>query len=94
MVVVKEFSLEESYEKFLMDLIAQIVKLRIEEGLSQKELALRMGVKPISVKKFEDMEGNLNLEFVYKLLKALDAELIIRRVDCVEGRVSEREEIL
>jgi len=78
---VKEFSLEEGYEKFLMDLIAQIVKLRIEKGLSQKDLALKMGVKPISVKKFENMEGNLNLKFVYKLLKALDAELIIRRAD-------------
>lgn len=87
----KEFSLEESYEKFLMDLIAQIVKLRIEKGLSQKDLALKMGAKPISVKKFENMEGNLNLKFVYKLLKALDAELIIRRVNDVEGRVSERE---
>ena len=81
----KEFSLEESYEKFLMDLIAQIVKLRIEEGLSQKGLALRMGVKPISVKKFEDMEGNLNLEFVYKILRALNAEFVIRRIDNVEG---------
>ena len=81
----KEFSLEESYEKFLMDLIAQIVKLRIEEGLSQKELALRMGVKPISVKKFEDIEGNLNLEFVYKILRALNAEFVIRRIGDVEG---------
>jgi len=87
----KEFSLEGGYEKFLMDLIARIVKLRIEKGLSQKDLALRMGVKPISVKKFENMEGNLNWKFVYKLLKALDAELIIRRANDVEGRVSERE---
>jgi len=75
----KEFSLEEGYEKFLMDLVAQIVKLRIERGLSQKDLALKMGVKPISVKKFENMEGNLNLEFVYRLLKALDAELVIKQ---------------
>lgn len=68
---------EEEYQKFLMDIIAQIVKLRIERGMTQTELAKKAGLKQSAVSRFENLGTNPTIKFLYKFLKALDGRIAI-----------------
>jgi len=60
---------EEEYQKFLMDIIAQVIKLRIDRGLSQTDLASLSGFKQSAISRFENLGKNPTLKFLFKLLK-------------------------
>ena len=68
---------EEEYQAFLMDIIAQVVKLRIDRGLSQTDLAHLSGLKQSAISRFENLGKSPTLKFLFKLLKALDGEIEI-----------------
>jgi len=68
---------EEEYENFLIKLVTQIVKLRIEKGITQKELAKKLGTKQSAISRLENVSVNPTLKFLFKILKALDAEIKI-----------------
>ena len=70
-------NVEEEYQKFLMDIIAQVVKLRIDRGLSQTDLAKLSGLKQSAISRFENLGSNPTLKFLFKLLKALDGKIEI-----------------
>ena len=60
---------KEEYQKFPMDIIAQVVKHRIDRGLSQTDLANLSGLKQSAISRFENLGKNPTLEFLFKLLK-------------------------
>ena len=68
---------EEEYQAFLMDIIAQVVKLRIDRGLSQTDLAKLSGIKQSAISRFENLGKSPTLKFLFKLLKALDGDIKI-----------------
>ena len=68
---------KEEYQKFPMDIIAQVVKLRIDRGLIQTDLANLSGLKQSAISRFENLGSNPTLKFLFKLLKALDGEIEI-----------------
>lgn len=74
----KADDIEEEYENFLIDIVAKIVKLRIEKGLSQKDIAKKIGTKQSAISRFENFSSNPTLKFIFKILKALDAEFEVR----------------
>jgi len=74
---IKPANLKEEYYAFLMDIISQIVKLRIDKGLTQKELAHLAGLKQTSVSKFENLDTIPSLKFLFKLLKSLNGKIEI-----------------
>ncbi|SHH27633.1 helix-turn-helix domain-containing protein [Thermosipho atlanticus] len=76
---------EEEFENFLIKLISQVVKLRVEKGLSQKDLAKKIGTKQSAISRFESFSSNPTLKFLFKVLKALDAEFEIKSKEQVQN---------
>ena len=57
--------------------IEMIIKKRIEKGLSQKELARKIGTKQSAISRLESGTYNPSLSFLQKVSEALDAKLKI-----------------
>ena len=58
-------------------LIELIIKRRIEQGLTQKELARKIDTKQSAVSRLESGSYNPSLAFLQKVAEALDARLKI-----------------
>ena len=56
----------------------QIIKYRIEQGLSQKELAEKIGTKQSAISRLENDNYNPSVEFLDKVANALGKKLEIR----------------
>lgn len=58
-------------------LIRQLIRLRVSQGLTQKQLAKKLGTKQSAISRLE--RGNLSttLRSFYKIAQALNAELKI-----------------
>lgn len=63
--------------KVLYDIKREIIRLRIEQGLSQKELADKINTKQSAISRLESGEYNPSLEFLSKVANALGKELQI-----------------
>lgn len=63
--------------KVLYDIKREILKLRIEQGISQKELADMINTKQSAISRLESGEYNPSLEFLAKIANALGKELHI-----------------
>lgn len=59
-------------------IIDQIIDKRIKKGMSQMDLALKMGTKQPSIARFESGDYNPTLSFLKKISKALDSKLEIK----------------
>jgi len=59
------------------ELIQMIVKERIRQGLTQKELARQIGTKQSAISRLERGTANPSLAFLRKLTKALGGRLHI-----------------
>ena len=55
----------------------QLIKLRSEQGLSQDELAKKVGTKQSAISRLESGEYNPSIEFLGKIAAALGKELHI-----------------
>lgn len=60
------------------EIIEKIIRSRIEEGITQKELAKRMKTRQSAISRLESGRANPSLSFLQRLAKALDARLEIR----------------
>ena len=56
----------------------QIIKYRIENNLSQKELAEKIGTKQSAISRLENDDYNPSVEFLDKVANALGKKLEIR----------------
>ena len=59
------------------EIMAALIKRRLEKGLTQKELAKRVGTKQSSIARLESGTYNPSLNFLKKVTHALDARLQI-----------------
>lgn len=59
------------------DLIANVMRKRIEKGLTQRELAQKMGTKQSAISRFESGNYNPSLAFLQKIAQALEGELMV-----------------
>lgn len=59
------------------DLIASVMRKRIEKGLTQKELAEKAGTKQSAISRLESGDYNPSFDFLQKIAKALEAKLTI-----------------
>jgi ribosome-binding protein aMBF1 (putative translation factor) len=64
--------LEPEYE-----IISQIIKARIEQNLSQSELAIKVGTKQSNISRLEHGGCNPSLKFLQKVASSLGKELHI-----------------
>ena len=56
----------------------EVIRLRLERGLSQEELAKRAGTAQPNISRLERGAINPSLRFLQKVAEALDAEIVIR----------------
>ena len=59
-------------------LISQIIEARIKKGISQKELADKIGTKQSAIARFESGNVNPSLEFLQKIASAMGRNLIVQ----------------
>ncbi len=59
-------------------LIEKLIAYRIKHGITQAELARRIGTKQSAISRFESGTENPTLEFLRKMSKALGAKLSIK----------------
>ena len=71
---------KEAKEKFglILDIGDEILRLRIEKGWSQAELAERAGTKQANISRLESGLSNPSVNFLQKVAKALDTNAAIR----------------
>lgn len=58
----------------------QVIALRLQRGLTQKELAERIGTKQSGISRLESMDQLPSLSFLKRVAEALDAQLQIQLV--------------
>ncbi|MCD6232964.1 helix-turn-helix domain-containing protein [bacterium] len=77
--LLKDREIKNAYEKLVPEfaLIEMIIKKRIEKGLTQKELARKVGTKQSAVSRLESGTYNPTISFLKKVAEALDARLKI-----------------
>lgn len=64
--------------KVIYDIKRDLIKLRLEHGLSQKDLADKIGTKQSAISRLESGDYNPSIEFLSKVANALGKELQIR----------------
>lgn len=72
-----EFAKEVEELKPEYELISQIIQLRIEQKLTQEELAKRTGIKQSNISRLESGSYNPSLQFLKKIAKGFGKELSI-----------------
>ena len=77
--LLKDKKIKDAYEKLGPEfaVIEMIIKKRIERGLSQKELAQKIGTKQSAISRLESGTYNPSLSFLQKVGEALDVKLKI-----------------
>lgn len=77
--LLKDKEVEKAYNNFAPEfaLIEIIIKRRIEQGLTQKELARKIDTKQSAVSRLESGNYNPSIAFLQKVAEALDARLKI-----------------
>jgi len=75
--LLKDKEIKQAYEGLGPEfaLIGIIIKKRIEKGLTQKELAKKIGTKQSAISRFESGAYNPSFSFLQKVAGALDARL-------------------
>ena len=73
----KDKSYKKAYNEleFEFSLIRAIIDARLKKGITQKEIAKRMGTKQSSIARFESGKYNPTLAFVQKLASAVGTKI-------------------
>ena len=76
----KDKAVKKAYDDLELEfsIISQIIDKRNKLGISQKELAERMGTKQPSIARFEAGLSNPTIGFLKKLSEALNSKLVIK----------------
>ena len=75
----KDSNYKETEQKLnvILDLADDILRLRLEKGWSQSELAARAGTKQANISRLESGLGNPSISFLQKVAKALNTSISI-----------------
>ncbi len=78
--LLKDPQVAQEYEKLKpkYQLISELIRVRIKKGLSQKELANKIGTKQSAIARVESGNANPSIEFLEKMTKAMDSRLVIQ----------------
>jgi ribosome-binding protein aMBF1 (putative translation factor) len=73
----KDIKFKREYEALDLEfkIIRALIENRIKKGLSQKELAEKIGTKQSSIARFESGRYNPSLSFIQKLASALNLKI-------------------
>lgn len=76
----KNSQIKAEYDKLgpRFEVISQLIKARNKTGLTQSEVASRMGTKQSVLARFESGNTNPTLDFIQRLAKALNTTITLR----------------
>ena len=77
--LLKDKKIKQFYERLEPEfaVIEMIIRKRIEKGLSQEELAKKIGTKQSAISRLESGTYNPSLSFLQKVVEGLDTKLKI-----------------
>lgn len=77
--ILKKRGVKTAYEALApeFEVMAALIKRRLDKGLTQEELAKRVGTKQSAIARLESGTYNPSLDFLKKVTRALDARLRI-----------------
>lgn len=75
----KDPELKKAYDALELEfsIIEQVIRKRLEKGLSQKQLAEKVGTKQSAISRLEGGNSNPSVAFLEKISKALGGKLQI-----------------
>lgn len=75
--LLKNKEIKKAYDKLGPEfaLVEMIIQKRLKQGLTQKELARKIGTKQPVISRLEQGTYNPSLKFLHRIANALDAEL-------------------
>ena len=73
----KEFEKEYLRLKPRYDLIAQIISARIEQQMTQEDMAKKMGTQKSNISRLESGNYNPSLDFLIRVAQSLNKEIVI-----------------
>ena len=78
-LLLDDHEIESEYNELspIYELKKEIIRLRIEKGLSQKDLAALMGTKQSAISRLENGSYNPSVEFLNRIAHTLGKELHI-----------------
>lgn len=78
--LLKNKKVTEEYKKLepRYQVVSQLIQARIKKGLTQKDLADKIGVKQSAISRVESGTSNPTLAFLGKLIQATDSKLVIQ----------------
>lgn len=78
-LLLSDSEIREEYDRLdpIYELTREIIRLRIEKGLTQKQLAELVGTKQSSISRLENGSYNPSIEFLAKVAHALGKEVHI-----------------
>lgn len=77
--VLKKRGFREKYGdlELQLSIVKQVIKKRVEKGLTQKQLAQKIGTKQSAIARLESGNANPSIAFLEKIARALDSKLQI-----------------
>lgn len=77
--LLKDKKFAEEYEALAprYALISQIIEARVKKGITQKELAKRLGTKQSAIARLESGKANPSLDFLEKIASSMSLNLSI-----------------
>ena len=81
--LLKDNNVKEEYEALRpqYELIEQVIKARIELGLTQADLANKIGMKQSNISRFESGESNPSIEFISRIATGLNKSINIQLIN-------------
>ena len=75
--ILKDKAIKRAYEELgpEYEIIALLIKKRLQQRLTQKQIARRVGTKQSAISRLESGTYNPSLNFLYKVADALDVKL-------------------
>jgi len=76
----EDLELKKEYDELELEyrIIGQIIDIRMEKKITQKQLAKLMNTKQPSIARFESGDYNPTLDFLKKIAEVLDSDLDIK----------------
>lgn len=59
-------------------IISQLIEARLRKGVTQEQLARKVGTKQSAIARLESGNANPSLDFLEKVTKAVDSEIVIQ----------------
>jgi DNA-binding XRE family transcriptional regulator len=77
--LLKDKEIREAYDALESEFLiaAKVIEKRLEKGLTQSELAKKVGTKQSAISRLESGSYNPSITFLEKVAKALDVHLVI-----------------